>query len=98
MLWRLRAHLGAGVPRLLCTASEIFCSTFPTDGANCDLLNSQSQWIVGAFTNWLQPAKIDTKTKVVFRRPSDDKVSLFLEDLELLAIVILIRNPVPYLV
>ena len=32
---------------------------------------------------------------MVFRRPSDGKVSLFLEDLELGAIVISIRNFVP---
>ena len=32
--------------------------------------------------------KTDTKTTVVFRRPSDDKISIFLEDLEFGAIVI----------
>ena len=42
--------------------------------------------------------KTDTKTTVVFRRPSDGKVSLFLEDSELGAIVISIRNLVPHLV
>ena len=42
--------------------------------------------------------KTDTKTTVVFRRPSDGKVSLFLEDLDLGAIVILIRNLLPHLV
>ena len=33
---------------------------------------------------------------MVFRRPSDGKVSLFLDDLELEAIVVLIRNFVPF--
>ena len=47
----------AGVPKLSRTASEISCSAFPTDGANCGVLNSQSQWIVKAFTSWLQSAK-----------------------------------------
>ena len=35
---------------------------------------------------------------VVFHRPSDGKVSLFLEDLELRAAVISIKNLVPHLV
>ena len=78
-LQRLRrsgGHLGAGVPKLSRIASEISCSAFPTDGANCSLLNSQSQWMVGAFTSWLQPAKqirrrrwcsvIPPMTKLVF--------------------------------
>ena len=39
--------------------------------------------------------KTNTKTTVVFRRPSDGKVSLFLEGLELGATVISIRNLVP---
>ena len=59
-LQRLRrsgGHLGAGVPKLSRIAYEISCSTFPIDDANCSLLNSQSQWIVGAFTSWLQPTK-----------------------------------------
>ena len=56
-LQRLGDHLGAGVPKLLRIVFEISCSAFPTDGANCSLLNSQSQWIVGAFTLWMQPAK-----------------------------------------
>ena len=42
---------GAGVPKLLCTASVTSCLAFPTDGANCGLLISQSHWIVGAFTS-----------------------------------------------
>ena len=33
-------HLGAGVPKLSRIVSEISYSTFPTDGANCSLLNS----------------------------------------------------------
>ena len=37
------------------------------------------------------------KAAVVFRHPSDGKVNLFLEDPELGAIVILIRNLVPLL-
>ena len=50
-LWISRGHLGASVPKLLRTASETSCSAFPTDGANCGLLNSQNHWIVGAFTS-----------------------------------------------
>ena len=42
--------------------------------------------------------KTNTKTTVVFRCPSDGKVSLFLEDLELRAAVILIKYLVPGLV
>ena len=41
--------------------------------------------------------KTNKKTTVVFRRPSDGKVILFLEDLELRAVVILIKNVVPHL-
>ena len=41
--------------------------------------------------------KTNKKTTVVFRRPSDDNVSLFLEDLELKAAVISIKNLVPHL-
>ena len=40
--------------------------------------------------------KTNTKTTVVIRRPSDGKVSLFLEDLEFGAIVVSIRNLVPF--
>ena len=42
--------------------------------------------------------KTNTKTTVVIRRPSDGKVSLFLEDLELGATIISIKNLVPHLV
>ena len=42
--------------------------------------------------------KTDKKTMVVFRHPSDGKVSLFLEDLELRAAVISIKNLVYRLV
>ena len=48
---------GSGCTQASRTAFEISCSAFPTDGANCGNLNSQSQWIVGVFTSWLQPAK-----------------------------------------
>ena len=41
--------------------------------------------------------KSNKNTMVVFRRPFDDKVSLFLKDLELRAAVISIKNLVPYL-
>ena len=41
--------------------------------------------------------KTNKKTTVVIRRPSDGKVSLFLEDLEILAIIVSIRNLVPSL-
>ena len=41
--------------------------------------------------------KTNKKTTVVFRRPSDGKVSLFPEDLELRAAVISIKNLVPHL-
>ena len=44
-------HLGAGVPKLLRTASVTSFSEFPTDGAKCRLLISQSHWIVEAFTS-----------------------------------------------
>ena len=48
----------------------------------CSLRNSQSQWIVGAFTSHQLAAtcKTNKKTTVVFRRPSDGKVSSFLRD------------------
>ena len=42
--------------------------------------------------------KTNMKTTVVIYRPSDGKVSLFLEDLELGAIVISIKNLLPHLV
>ena len=42
--------------------------------------------------------KTNKKTTVVFRRPSDGKVSLFLEDFELRAAIISIKNLVPRLV
>ena len=42
--------------------------------------------------------KTNKKTTVVFCRPSDGKVSLFLEDSELKAAVISIKNFVPHLV
>ena len=44
-------HLGLGVPKLSCIAYEISCLAFPTDGANCGLMNFLSHWIVGASTN-----------------------------------------------
>ena len=72
-------HLGASVPMLSRIASEISCSAFPTDDANCSLRNSQSQWIVGAFASHQSAAtcKTNKKTMVVFRRPSDGKISFF---------------------
>ena len=75
-------HLGAGVPKLLHIAFEISCSVFPTNSSNCCLQNSQSQWIVGAFTSHQSAAtcKTNKKTTEVFRRPSDGKVSSFLGD------------------
>ena len=42
--------------------------------------------------------KTNKKMTMVFRRPSDGKVSLFLEDSELRASVISIKNLVPHLV
>ena len=42
--------------------------------------------------------KTNKKTTVVFYRPSDGKVSLFLEDLEIRAAIISIKNLVPRLV
>ena len=42
--------------------------------------------------------KTNKKTMVEFRRPSDDKVSLFLKDLELGAAIISVQNLVPRLV
>ena len=42
--------------------------------------------------------KTNTKTTVVICRPSDGKVSLFLEDLEFGVIVVSIRNLVSFLV
>ena len=44
---------------------------------------------------WVVTCKTNKKTAVVFRRPSDGEVSLFLEDLELRAAVISIKNIVP---
>ena len=41
--------------------------------------------------------KTNKKTTVVFRLPSDGKVSLFLEDLELRAAVISIKNLIRHL-
>ena len=38
------------------------------------------------------------KAAVVFRRPSDDKVSHFLKDLEVFAIIVSIKNLVHFLV
>ena len=38
------------------------------------------------------------KTTVAFRRPSDDKVSIFLKDLELGTTIISVQNLVPRLV
>ena len=40
--------------------------------------------------------KTNKKTMAVFCRPSDDEVSLSLEDLELRAVVISIKNLVPH--
>ena len=40
---------GRDVPKLLRTAFVTSCSAFPTDGANCGVLNSQNHWIVEAF-------------------------------------------------
>ena len=42
--------------------------------------------------------KTNKKSTVVFRRPSDGKVSLFLENLELRATIITIKDLVPRLV
>ena len=42
--------------------------------------------------------KTNKKATVVFRRPSDSKVSLILKDLELRAAVLSIKNLVPFLV
>ena len=49
---------------------------------SCSLRNSQSQWIVGAFTSHQSTAtcKTNKKTTVVFRRPSDGKVNSFFGD------------------
>ena len=99
-LRRLGDHLGAGVPKLSRITSEISCSTFPTDGTNCSLRNSQSQWIVGAFTSHQSVAtcKINKKTTVVFRCPSNGKVSFVFGRLRVRTTVILIKNVVPHLV
>ena len=42
---------GRGCTQAFSIVSEISCSAFPIDGANCSLLNCQSQWIVKAFTS-----------------------------------------------
>ena len=80
-LQRSGDHLGAGVPKLSRIAFEISCSAFPTDGANCSLRNSQSQWIVrhSPVTSHQSAVtcKTNKKTTTVFRRPSDGKVSFF---------------------
>ena len=40
----------ADIAKPLHAADKIFCLVFPTDGANCCLLYSQSLWIVRALT------------------------------------------------
>ena len=81
-LWlqRLGNHLGAGVPQLSRIVLKTSCSTFPTDGANCSLLNSQSQWIVGAFASWLQPAKQIRRRRWCSVTPLMEKLDLFVKD------------------
>ena len=69
-------HLGAGVPKLLHISFVTSCLAFPTYGAKCGVLISQSLWIIEAFISYLQFCK-KKKAAVVFRRPSDVKVSLF---------------------
>ena len=97
-LWRSRDHFGAGLPKLSRIASEISCSAFPIDGANCSLRNSQSLWIVGAFTSHQSAVtcKTNKKTTMVFLRPSDGKVSFF-GRLSVRTAVISIKNVIPHL-
>ena len=67
----------------------------------CSLLNSQSQWIVGAFTSHQSAVtcKRNKKTTVVFRRPSDGKISFFFSGrLRVRAAVFSVKNVVPDLV
>ena len=51
----------------------------PLTNEDCSLQNSQSQWIVGAFTSHQSAAtcKTNKKTTEVLCRPSDGKVSFF---------------------
>ena len=60
-------------------ASEIGGSAFPTDGVNYSLRNSQSRWIVGAFTNRQQPAKNTGRRRWCSVAPPMTKLA-FLED------------------
>ena len=46
-----------GVPKLLRIAFVTSCLVFPTDGAKCGFLISQSLWIVEAFISYLQSYK-----------------------------------------
>ena len=39
---QMGGHLGTGVPKLLRTAFVTSCLAFPTDDANCGLMNFQS--------------------------------------------------------
>ena len=72
--------MGAGVPKLSRIVFKISCSTFPTDDVNYSLLNSQSQWIVGAFTGWLQLAKQTRRRRWYSIAPSMAKLAFFVED------------------
>ena len=76
-LRRLGDHLGAGVPKLSRIVSETSCSVFPTNGANYGLLNSHSQWIVGAFTSCLQPTKQIRRRRWCFVAPLMAKLVFF---------------------
>ena len=46
----------------------------------CSLLNSQSQWIVGAFTSWLQPTKQTRRRRWHSVAPPMAKLALLVED------------------
>ena len=68
--------------------------------ALCSLRNSQSQWIVGAFSSHQPTAtyKTNKKTTVAFRHPSDGKVSYFFGKSSVRTVVILIENVLSHLV
>ena len=76
-LRRSEDHLGVGVPKHLRIVSKISCSVFPTYSANCNRRNSQSQWIVEAFTSWLQPAKQTRRRRWYSVAPPMEKLASF---------------------
>ena len=61
---------------------------------SCEFSESMDQWRIHQL---VVTCKTNKKTTMVFRRPSDDKVSIFLENLEFRAAIISIKNLIPRL-